>query len=77
MTKVLLFVALGDFNSPVALIPQTPDARTIRAPTSLGAAKKKKRVRRTEGRTGLIVGACEIASGDSASCDVARHALRH
>jgi hypothetical protein len=43
----------------------------------LGAAKKKKRARRTEGMTGLNVGAREIASGNSAPSDFDVHAFRH
>jgi hypothetical protein len=42
----------------------------------LGAAKKK-RARRTEGMTGLNVGAREIASGNSAPSDFDVHAFRH
>ena len=43
----------------------------------LGAAKKKKRLRRTEGMTGLNVGAREIAGGKSTRRDFAMHAFRH
>jgi hypothetical protein len=49
---------------------------TIPRDPRLGAAKKKKRVRRTEG-TGLNVGAHEIASGNAAHRDFKLHAFRH
>ena len=43
----------------------------------LGAAKKKKRVRRTEGRTGLHAAARTIANGDGALRNRDVHAVRH
>ena len=43
----------------------------------LGAAKKKKRLRRTEGRTGLSVGARDHGGGHAALCNLADTALRH
>jgi hypothetical protein len=58
------------------LIPYTHARETISRATRLGAAKKKKRVRRTEGRTGLIVGAREIA-GKNSRYDFDMHAFRH
>jgi len=49
---------------------------TIPRGSRLGAAKKKKRMRRTEG-TGLNVGAHEIADGNAAHRDSKLHAFRH
>jgi hypothetical protein len=78
MSKVLLFVASRDFNSPAVVDPlNTGRANHSRAPKRLGAAKKKKRARRTEGMTGLNVGARKIASGNSAPSDFDVHAFRH
>jgi len=78
MTVVLLFAAMRGFDSSVALIPYTPDARTIRASKRcLGAAKKKKRVRRTEGRTGLHAAARTAANGKAAFRNRDLHAVRH
>jgi hypothetical protein len=74
MTNVLLFAACG-FDSPFAWIPQTPAHEPI-ARARLGAAKKKKLARRTEGRTGLM-GTRAIAGGKSAFGNHVLRVFRH
>jgi hypothetical protein len=76
MTNVLLFAALR-LQFFLCFLPQPHTCETIPHKARLGAAKKKERVRRTEGRTGLIVGAHAIAGGKSACHDGDVPALRH
>jgi len=68
---------LRDLHSPFTPIPYTTARETTSRDERLGAAKKKQRVRRTEGRTGLKTGAREIAGGNSAPRDLDVHAVRH
>jgi hypothetical protein len=55
----------------------TGRANHSRIEQRLGAAKKKKRVRRTEGRTGLRIGAQRRESGKAAFRHLALRASRH
>jgi hypothetical protein len=78
MTNILLFVASRDLCFSFRRFPPTARHALMRASMASGAAKKQKRVRRTEGRTGLMDRARNIAGGDDATFhDPAAHAVRH
>jgi hypothetical protein len=65
------------FRSPLAFTPKHRTREPFARLERLGAAKKKKRARRTEGRTGLSVGAQRCEGERTALRHLAGCALRH